>query len=180
MSDVLSNVTDTKMLNSTAISSIESLYAHNEPKLIFIELTGISVIDSYFCSYIEETCPTNTISSSDFPVFYVYAPLETIGFIPNFVNIFEESKKTKNIHILIFNSIATAIKLYGRDIRKFMKKIPYGLIFQKNKEKNIEFTEKLLSDDTISDLMKKIQNNPGSIILYRKQKGISIEQKIHL
>ena len=176
--DILSNTTDTTTKETTIIDSINNLYQTKQPELFFIELTDIAVIDSFFCSYTEEYCYKNNLSKQSYPIIYVYAPLEKIGYVPNLHKLIENKEKNNDVHILSFNSIPTAIKLYGKDIRVIMDEIPYGLLLQTQKEKNINLIQKLLSNTCISNLITKILSDPTSLILYKKPDNISIQKKL--
>ena len=176
--DVLSKTRDTNTMNTTIIENIDSLYTSRKLKLIFVELTDITIIDSFFCSYIEQNCYKADMTKKSIPIFYIYAPLEKIGNIPNFCKLIEDYNKRNDIHVLAMENIATIIKLYGIDIRNIMKNIPYGLIFQTNNEKNMKYTQKLLSDSNIPNLMEQILVNPKYCILYRNPIKTSVEQKL--
>ena len=176
--DILSNTTDTTTKETTIIDSINKLYQAKQPELFFIELTDIAVIDSVFCAYTEEYCYKNKLSKQSYPIIYVYAPLEKIGYVPNLHKLIENKEKNNDVHILSFNSIPTAIKLYGKDIRIIMDEIPYGLLLQTQKEKNINLIQKLLSNTCISNLITKILSDPTSLILYKKPDNISIQKKL--
>ena len=175
---MLSKTTDTIATKTTIIDKIESLYTNRKLKLIFIELTDTTVIDSFFCSYVEENCYKADVTKKAIPVFYVYATLERIGYIPNFRKLIEDYDKRNDIHILALENVATSIKLYGKDIRTIMKNIHYGLMFQTKNEKNMKYTQKLLSDSNISDLMEQILINPNYCVLYRNQIKTSVEQTL--
>ena len=90
----------------------------------------------------------------------------------------EDYDKRNDIHILALENVATSIKLYGKDIRTIMKNIHYGLMFQTKNEKNMKYTQKLLSDSNISDLMEQILINPNYCVLYRNQIKTSVEQTL--
>lgn len=176
--NALSKTIDTTAPKTTITDNLESLYTNRKLKLIFVELTNITVVDSFFCSYIEENCYQADVTKKALPIFYVYAPLEKIGYIPNFSKLVDDYDKKNDIHILALNNVATAIKIYGKDIRTIMKNIHYGLMFQTTNEKNMKYTQKLLSDSTISELMEQILVNPSYCVLYRNQIKTSVEQKL--
>ena len=59
-----------------------------------------------------------------------------------------------------------------------MDEIPYGLLLQTQKEKNINLIQKLLSNTCISNLITKILSDPTSLIRYKKPDNISIQKKL--
>lgn len=176
--NILSKTSDTKTNKTTILNSITSLYTTDSLKLIFVELSDITVVDSFVCSYIEENCNKPHASEQVNSVFYVYSSLEQIGYIPNFIGLLENLHKNNDIHILSFNSVTTAVRLYGKDIRTIMQNIQYGLLFQTKKEKDVQLVQKLLSNDTIPLLMNQIQSNMELCVVYQKKKGCTIEHKI--
>ena len=136
------------------------------------------MVDSFFCSYVEANCYKADITKKAIPIFYIYAPLEKSGYIPNFSKLIEDYDRRNDVHVLAMKNVATAIKLYGKDIRTIMKNIHFGLMFQTNNEKNMKYTQKLLSDSSISDLMEQILVNPDYCVLYRNQVKTSVEPKL--
>ncbi|MBQ3409572.1 MAG: hypothetical protein IJH12_10275 [Clostridia bacterium] len=178
LTDILGKTSDTAVTRTTIIENIESLYTNRKLKLIFVELTGQPVVDSFFCSYVENNCYKADVTKKAIPIFYLYAPLEKVGYISRFDKLITNYERRNDIHILNFHNLITAIKLYGKDIRTIMKDIHYGLLFQTNNEKNIKYTQKLLSDSNIGDMMEQILVNLSYCVLYRNQVKTSIEPKL--
>jgi len=174
----LSNATDTMCTKSTIFEHVESLYTNRKLKIIFIEPTNNQVIDSFFCSYMENNCYTADVTHKALPIFYVYSPLEAVGYISNLDTIITDYSRKNDVHILNFNDISTTIKVYGKAIRNIMKDIGYGLIFQTNNEKNLKYMPKLLSDGSVADMMEQILVNQAYLVLYRNRVKTSVEQKL--
>lgn len=171
---VLSTTLDTECEKTSIINELTALYENQILTIVFIELTANPVIDSYFCTYAEHHFNKGNTQS---PVFYVYNALESV-FISHFDILLEQSNKQDKIHILNFSNVAATIKLYGQDIIKIMKNIPYGIIFQNKNSKNIKYLQKLLSNNHIFDMIEQIKNDSSCCIVYKKQDTISIEQII--
>lgn len=175
---ILSKSRDTECTKTTILENLESLYTNRKLKIIFVELTDIPIVDSFFCTYVEQNCYKADVTKKALPVFYVYAPLESVGYISNFDKLIENYNRKNDVHVLVYYNVATALKLYGKDIRNIMKNIHYGIMFQTNNERNIKYTQKLLSDSNVSDMMEQILVNPSYCVLYRNQIKTSVEQKL--